>query len=278
MPPSRTSHHVHIVPHRAWQWPSFREVWRARDVFVTLGLRDVRLRYKQTVLGVLWVILQPVLTSAIFALVFGKIAGLTSDRVPYALMAFVGMLPWILFSGTVQRASLSLVKEVNLVTKVYLPRSIIPLSSVVSAGLDFAIALALCLVAIPAYGLPLTVRCLLLPLLVVPVVLLALGVGLVTAALNVYYRDVTYALPFVLQLWFYVSPIAYSSSVLPGPWRWAFAINPLTGLVDVFRWCLLSQPAFPWSSASMAAGLSVLVFFGGWYLFEQLQDALADSI
>src|SRR5258708_23583701 len=207
--------HIRIQPESSWFPVDFRELWAFRDLFAILAIRDMKLRYKQTILGVIWVILQPLVASLIFAIIFGRIASLPSDGKPYLLFVYAGMLPWNLFAGCPQRAGNSLISDAKLITKVYFPRLIIPIASSVAVLLDFAVAFVVMIVLLIVYrnDAPLTWNILALPLLLCVVLLISVGVSLFLSALNVYYRDFMYALPFMVQVWMYASPLVYAVSM-----------------------------------------------------------------
>ncbi|MDM8083254.1 ABC transporter permease [Cellulomonas cellasea] len=258
--------------------PSRRELWEAREVFWRFGVRDLKLRYRQTVLGVGWVVLQPLLSAGIFSIVFGRIAELPSDGVPYFVFSFAGMLCWTLFSGIVTRAAPSLVSNQALVSKVFFPRVLVPLSSVLSVAVDVLVAGVLMAGMLAVTGIWPGWPLLLLPLWIVLVALLASGIGLAASALMVSYRDIQYIVPFALQTLLYASPLAYSLSAVGEDFRWLFDLNPLTWLLEGFRWSLLGleQPA-PWQFVA-AVVTSVGVFVGGMLVFSKMERGFADVI
>ena len=212
---------------------------------MTLALRDIKLRYRQTLFGVVWVVIQPLFTSAVFALIFGRFGNLPSDEVPYAVLTFVAILPWNLVSHSITRASSSLVRDMRMVTRVFFPRIIIPISSTVSALLDFTVSLAMLFIVLLIYNIPLSWRILFVPLLVVVAWLVAVNVGLIISALNVYYRDFQYAISFVIQAWMYISPVAYAASIVPDNLQVLYALNPMVGIIESFRWTFLNTNSFP---------------------------------
>ena len=255
----------------------WQELWRFRDLFGIFALRDVKLRYRQTALGVIWVVLQPLAASLIFAVIFGVLAHLPSNGSPYLLFVFAAMLPWNLFSGGVQRAGNSLITDARLVTKVYFPRELIPLASAAAVVLDFAVAGVVMLVLMVLYRAAFTPTL----LAVVPLVLLALaitvGASLFFSALNVYYRDFSYAMPFLLQIWLYATPVVYASSLVPERWRLLFGLNPMAGVIDGFRWAFLGG-AFPLGSLAEATVVGGLMLLIGAYVFERVERSFADVI
>lgn len=219
----------------------WRDIWHYRELFAVLAWRDVAVRYKQTLIGVAWALVRPLLTMVVFTVVFNRIANLPSESaVPYPVMVFAGMLPWFLFSTILSEASGSMIGNANLVGKVYFPRIIIPSSSAVVALVDFAINLGMLFVLMLWYGVAPTWRILFLPFFSVLAVLASLGPALLLTALNVKYRDFRYVIPFVVQFGLYVSPVGFSSSVVPEQWRFLYSLNPVVGVIDGFRWCLLS--------------------------------------
>ena len=251
--PDRAIYHVPekplvvIEPHRSWVALRLRELWAYREVFYFLVWRDIKVRYKQTVFGVAWAIIQPLFLMLAFAFFFGKLVRVSSDGAPYPVWVYVGILPWMFFSNALGNSGNSLVGNSNLITKVYFPRLIIPSAAIAAGLLDFAIAFALLLGFIPFYGLGLTWNVLMLPALVLLLTVLALAVGIWMSALNAQYRDVRHALPFVIQLWMFATPIIYPLSIVPAEYRWIMALNPLTGIVEGFRASLFGTP-FDWGS------------------------------
>jgi lipopolysaccharide transport system permease protein len=275
VPAARSLPHVVIEPRSgAAQW---WELWQYRNLLTMLVERDIRLRYRQTALGVVWVILQPLVASLIFTAVFGIFAKLPSNGSPYVLFVFAAMLAWNLFSGGVQRAGNSLVNDRNLITKIYFPRPILPIASVGAVLLDFAVAAAVMLGLMLLLGEPITLTV----LAVLPLGLLAitatLGVSLLLSALNVYYRDFAYALPFILQIWLYASPVVYSSSLVPDRWRLVYALNPMVGVIDGFRWAFLGGefPTLPIVAAVAASTIALVI---GATVFMRVERTFADVI
>lgn len=265
-----------------WQALNLREVWLFRDLLLTLAGRDVKLRYRQTAVGALWVILQPLLAAGIFSFVFGKLANMPSDGVPYFVFSYAGLLGWNIFSGTILKVSASLVQNANLVSKVYFPRLILPLSMMFSTGLDFLVAFTLLpVLMIIAHVVP-GVGLLTLPLWFALLLMLALGIGMYVSALAVTYRDVQYVMPVLMQFLLYASPVAYpltyALSKVPAAYRPFYYMNPLAGLLQAFRWSLLGHGSLPVAPVAYAAAVSVLVFFGGAYSFKKMERKFADVI
>ena len=268
---------IAIEAGRGWAGLDLRDLWLHRDLFFFLIWRDVKVRYKQTVLGAAWAILQPFLTMVVFTLFFGRLAKVPSDGIPYPIFAYAGLLPWTFFSNAITTSSNSLVGNAALITKVYFPRMVIPGAAVGAGLVDFAIA-ALILIAMMAYyGFGLGLGALMLLPLVLLTALLALGVGMWMSGLNVKYRDVRYALPFCVQLWMYATPIIYPISFIPERWRWILALNPLTGIIDGYRSALFSRP-FHWWELIVSAILTLLFLVYAAYSFKRMERDFADVI
>lgn len=253
-------------------------LWRYRDLLYILAMRDVKLRYKQTALGIIWVVLQPLVAALIFAIIFGRFANLPSSGVPYLPFVFAGMLPWNLFSGALQRAGNSLISDSRLISKVYFPRMAIPVASSAAVLIDFAVALAVMFGLLLFYGIPLTANLLALPLLLLLTLLISVGVSLFLSALNVYYRDFMYALPFVVQVWMYATPVVYSIDLIPEALRGIYALNPLVGVIDGFRWALLGLGDFPLMSLFLSLVIGMILFIGGAFVFQRVERNFADVI
>jgi len=253
------------------------ELWKYRDLFRTLAERDIRLRYRQTALGVVWVILQPLAASLIFAVIFGAFARLPSEGTPYVAFVFAGLLPWGLFAGGVQRAGNSLVANSGLVTKIYFPRSIIPLASVAAVLVDFAVAAAVMLGLLFYFGIPLTWAVFAVPPLISLTLVTTTAMSLLFSSLTVYYRDFSYALPFVLQVWMFATPVVYGSGLIPGQWQVLYGLNPMVGVVDGFRWALLGGPA-PLEHLVEATAVSFALLLIGATVFKRIERSFADVI
>jgi lipopolysaccharide transport system permease protein len=242
------------------------------------AVRDLKLRYRQTALGVMWVLLLPLLGAGIFALVFGRVAKLPTSGVPYFLFAYAGLLGWNLFQGTLSRAGSSLVSNAHLVSKVFFPRVIMPLSAACSATVDTVIAFGLLLILLPAYGVPLTPAFALVPLWLLLFQILALGLGLYASALSVSYRDVTHILPIVTQFLLYASPVGYRTSLVPNTFRTLYVLNPLAGLLDALRWSLLGGAPPQWAHVGYAAVVSCGLLVAGAFAFRRMERKFADVI
>jgi lipopolysaccharide transport system permease protein len=253
-------------------------VWRFRDLLLMFAVRDLKLRYRQTALGVAWVLLLPLLGAGIFALVFGRVAKLPTAGVPYFLFAYVGLLGWNLFQGTVVRAGTSLVSNAHLISKVFFPRVIVPLSAACSAAIDTGVAFLLLLILLPAYDVALTPAFALVPVWLFLFQVLALGLGLYAAALSVSYRDVIHILPIAVQFLLYASPVGYRTSLVPGSFRAFYVLNPLAGLLEALRWSLLGGAPPSWSHVGYAAVASCALLVAGAFAFRRMERRFADVI
>ena len=270
--------HISIRPPRGWSAPNLRDLWRYRELLLFFTWRDVKVRYKQTALGALWAVIQPVLTMVIFSAIFGGIAKLPSDGVPYTIFTYTALLPWQLFAFALTSSGNSLIMNQNLVSKVYFPRLVIPISALLPGLVDFGISFVVLIVMMMYYHIALTWRVLTLPLFLALALATAIGVGLWLSAMNVQYRDVRYAIPFLTTFWQYATPVAYSSDVIPEQWRALYALNPMTSVVEGFRWALLGGTAkfdpMMWFSCLMV----FVVLVGGLFYFRRMEDSFADII
>ncbi|GAB3800232.1 ABC transporter permease [Humibacter antri] len=267
-----------IEPPRRLNLPRWSDLWQAREVVYRLAHRDIIVRYRQTILGVAWVIIQPVLSAGVFSLVFGTVAKLSSDGLPYFLFSLAGMLPWNLFNGALTRSSASLLSNQALVSKVFFPRILVPISSVASVLLDFAIGLGVGVILLFVYHVNPGLPVLLIPVWAILIALLGEGLGMIAAAMMVKYRDVGYVLPWLLQILLYASPVAYSLSSVPDRLRWIFDINPITWFLTAFRWSLVgTTPPAAWQVIGLVV-LSVAVFFVGVLYFQSHEREFADII
>ncbi len=270
--------HTKILPPKKIEFIDLGEIWQYRDLLSTLALRDIKLRYRQTLLGVVWVIIQPLFTSAIFALIFGRLGKMPSGDVPYEVLTFIAILPWNLVSQSIQRASGSLVRDIRMVTRVFFPRIIIPVSSTVSALLDFLVSVLVLIIVLFVYRIAITWRLLVLPGLLVLVWMISIGVSLFISAFNVYYRDFQYAVSFMLQAWMYISPVAYSMSIIPENWRLVYALNPMVGLIESFRWVFIPSMGFPTVEFSLSVVFMLVVFPISVLVFQKIEKYFADVI
>lgn len=267
-----------IVPESPLLRLNLREIWAYRELLWFLTWRDIKVRYRQTVLGAAWAIIQPLTAMVIFSIVFGQLANLPSDGIPYPIFTFTALLPWNFFAGGLTRATASLVASSNLLSKVYFPRVIIPLSAVIGALVDFFFGFIVLLGLMVFYGIPLTERVLVLPFLLLLALLAAFGTGLWLSALNVRYRDVSYIIPFVVQVWLYASPVAYSSTLIPQQWQWLYGLNPMVGVIEGFRWALLGTT---WESGHLVLLSAVIVLITlvtGMFYFHKMEDTFADIV
>jgi lipopolysaccharide transport system permease protein len=255
-----------------------KELWDYRELLYFLVWRDIKVRYKQTALGAAWAIIQPVMTMVVFSVFFGRLAKVPSDGVPYPVFAFTALIPWQLFSFALTESSNSLVASQNLITKVYFPRLVIPLSSVLAGIVDFAIAFVVLLVMMAFYGIRPTTAVVWLPFFVLLAVVSALSVGLWLSALNVKYRDVRYTIPFLTQLWMFATPVAYPSSIIPQPWRTWSGLNPMAGVVEGFRWALLGNGLMPGALLWVSVAAVLLLFTGGLIYFRRTETTFADIV
>ncbi len=268
---------VVIRPSSGWIGLGASELWRHRDLAYFLVWRDLKVRYKQTAFGAAWAILQPVLLMLVFSAFLGRIQGIGAAGIPYPLFALAGLVPWTLFSQSLSSASNSLVNSQNLISKVYFPRLLLPLSAVASHIIDFLIAAVVLLVAVLLYGRVPPATFLWVPLLGIFAVVVALAVGLWLAAINVRYRDVKYAIPFLIQLWLFASPVAYSSDLVPRELRAIFALNPMTGVIEAFRWATVGG-APPDATILVSAAATLVILVGGLAYFRRVERSFADTI
>lgn len=270
--------HLVIVPDSPLLQLNLREVWDYRELLMFLTWRDIKVRYRQTLLGAAWAIVQPLTAMVIFSIVFGQLAKLPSDGIPYPIFTFTALLPWNFFSGALTRATTSLVSSSNLLSKVYFPRVIIPLSATLGALVDFAFAFLILLGMMLFYGIGLTPRVLILPFLLLLALLAAFAMGLWLSALNVRYRDVNYVIPFLVQVWLYASPVAYSSTLIPAQWQWLYGLNPLVGVIEGFRWALLGTSWEPGGLILISIVIVSAVLVSGLVYFQRMQDTFADIV
>ncbi len=268
---------VTIRAGKKWAAIDFKSIWAYRELLYFLTWRDVKIRYKQTLLGAAWAVIQPLLTMVIFTLFFGKLAGVPSDGIPYPLFAYAGLLPWTFFSNAVTQSSNSLVGSANLITKVYFPRVIIPAAAVAAGLVDFAIAFAVLVVLMIYYGVSLTWNLLMLPFLILITALLAFGIGMFTSALNVKYRDIRHALPFAVQLLMFVTPIIYPTSMLPKPWRSLLNLNPLAGIIEGYRSAIFGRP-FNWQTIVIATLITLALLVFSAFYFRNTERTFADIV
>ena len=268
---------VTIEPSGRWGVFNLRDLWSYRELLYFLIWRDVKVRYKQTALGVAWAIIQPLFTMLIFTLFFGRLAGVPSDNVPYPVFAYAGLLPWTFFANAVSNSGNSLVGSANLITKVYFPRMIIPAAAVGAGLIDLGISFIVLIPLMIYYGISVTWSFLMFPVVVLLTALLALGVGMWSSALNVKYRDVRFALPFLIQLWMFVSPVIYPTSFLPQRWRLLFAMNPMTGIIEGYRSALFGH-SFNWKAIAVATVITVAMLVYASFTFRRMEKSFADIV
>lgn len=267
-----------IRPSRGWVPLRLADLWEFRELLYFLVWRDIKVRYKQTALGVAWVIIQPFFTMVVFSVFFGRLAKMPSDGIPYPIFAYCALLPWQLFAHALSESGNSLVANERLITKVYFPRLVIPLSAVLAGLVDFAIAFGVLLAMMVYYGIFPTAAVATLPFLLVLLLGTALGVGLWLSALNVQYRDVRYTIPFLTHFWLFATPVAYPASLVPESWRPLVGLNPVAGVVEGFRWALLGT-ANPPGSMLLVSGVMVIgLLLGGLYYFRRMEKAFADMV
>ncbi|MCW3117693.1 MAG: o-antigen export system permease protein [Chitinophagaceae bacterium] len=259
----------------------WKDLWRYRELFYILSWRDIKVRYKQTTIGVMWAIIRPLLTMIVFTFVFGRLAKMPAGgNAPYAILVFAGLLPWQFFSNALTESSNSLIGNEKLITKVYFPRLIIPASSVITSFIDFLISFALFLVVCIFYQYTPPVQIFLMPLFWIMAFAASFGPGLYLTALNVKYRDFRYIIPFIVQFGLFISPVGFSSSIVPEKWQWLYALNPVAGVIDGFRWCLIREAPNPLFHYPFYISLTVIVFFI-WlsiYQFRKMEKNFADLI
>ncbi|MBN2386571.1 MAG: ABC transporter permease [Anaerolineales bacterium] len=268
-----------LRPARGWMALNLLDLWKYRELLYFLTWRDIKVRYKQAALGVAWAILQPIMTMIIFSVILGYLLGVPTDNdIPYPVFSFVALLPWQLFASALQRTGVSLVGNANLLTKVYFPRLVIPVSAVGAGLVDFLISFVVLIGLMLFYKIELTWNVLWLPLLVLLALLTAVAVGLWLAALNVQYRDVQQMIPFIIQAWFYASPVVYSSTIIPSEnWQLVYALNPMAGVIQGFRWALLGTQA-PDASLAVSSIVVLLLLVSGLYFFKRMERTFADIV
>jgi ABC-type polysaccharide/polyol phosphate export systems, permease component len=273
-----TGQHITILPSSSWQVIDLREIWRYRELLYFLAWRDIKVRYKQTILGATWALLQPLLTMALFNIIFGLLLHVETSGAPYPIFVFAALLPWQLFAFALTNASESLINDKNLVSKVYFPRTIVPLSSVVAGLADFAVSFVILIIMLFFFRISISYRILILPLFILLALASALAVGIWLSALIVKYRDFRYIIPFLTQFWMYATPIAYASSLIPAQWQAVYALNPMVGVVEGFRWALLGNVNLDFASLLISTSVVIVLFVGGLIYFRSMEDYFADVI
>jgi lipopolysaccharide transport system permease protein len=268
---------IRIRPPKKWVPINFSELWHYRELLFSFVARDVKIRYKQTALGFLWAIIQPLFLMVVFTLFFGNLAKVPSEGIPYPLFSFAALIPWTLFAEGITRSTTSMVSNANIMTKVYFPRLIMPLSGILSPLVDFAIAFIILIMMMAYYGFIPTIAIVLLPAFILLAILTSLSVGLWLSALNVKYRDFQYTIPFLIQLWLFASPVVYPASMLPQSWQLVYALNPMVGVIEGFRWALLGTNP-PQAMILISVGVVVLLLIGGLFYFKRMEQYFADVV
>ena len=276
--PAAAKHITRIESSSRWRFLDLSEIWRYRELMYFLAWRDIQVRYKQTAIGVLWVVAQPIASILVFSLFFGRLAKIPSNGVPYPLFVFAALLPWQVFARAMMEASTSLVTDQRLVSRVYFPRIMVPLSSIIAALFDFCITFLLFLALMFWYGVHPVLAVLTLPLFLILMVTTAMGVGFWLAPLNIEYRDVTYILPFVTQIWMFLTPVVYPSTLVPEKWRILYGLNPLAGVVEGFRWALLGVGPGPSPMLFVSAAVSLILMVTGIVWFRRRERTFTDAI
>lgn len=269
---------VRIQPSSGWTSLKLNEAWEFRELMLFLIWRDIKVRYKQTVLGAAWAILQPFLTMVVFSLFFGRLADIPSEGVPYPIFSFAALVPWAFFANGSNQAANSMVGSANLIKKVYFPRLIVPVAAVMAGLVDFALAFVVLLGMMAFFRIFPTVRIVWLPLFLLLAIVTTLGVGLWLSAMNVQFRDVRYAVPFLIQLWLFITPVAYPSSLLSEPWRTLYGLNPMAGVVEGFRWALLGTEAGSISMVMLSTVVSICLLVSGTFYFKRMERTFADVV
>jgi len=269
---------ISIQPSRGWVPLKLGELWEYRELLYFFVWRDVKVRYKQTILGAAWAIIQPFFTMVVFSLFFGKLGKIPSDGVPYPIFSFAALVPWTYFASALNQSSNSVVSSANLIKKVYFPRLVVPVAGVFSGIVDFTLALIVLFGMIFYYGIVPTFHALWIPLFLLLALITSLGVGLWLSALNVQYRDVRYVLPFISQVWLFSTPIAYPSSLLSEPWRTLYGLNPMVGVVEGFRWALLGTNTAPGPIIIVSSLAALVILIGGAFYFRRMEKNFADVV
>jgi lipopolysaccharide transport system permease protein len=269
---------LRIVPSQGMLDLHLGDIWTYRELLYFFVWRDVKVRYKQTAIGAAWAILQPFMTMLVFSLIFGRLAKIPTGGLPYAVFYYCALLPWTYFASAVQNSTNVVVDQQRVITKIYFPRMVLPISSVLSGLVDFAIAFVMVLVLMAYYHIAPTLAVLFLPMFLLLAVLTALGVGLWLSALNAMYRDVRYVVPFLVQFWMFASPVAYPSSLIPAHWRWLYGLNPMTGVIEGFRWALTGKGRPPDLMLLASAGMVLVMLFGGLIYFNKMESTMVDVV
>jgi len=267
-----------IEPKKGWIPIDLKEIWNYRELLYFLTKRDIKVRYKQTVLGGLWALIQPFFTMVVFTFFFGRLGKIPSDGMPYPIFVYAALLPWTYFSNAVSASGNSLVGSANLITKVYFPRLIVPVSAAMGGLLDFFIAMFILCALIIHYQIILGFSILLFPILVLLTFLCAVGVGLWLSALNVQYRDIRYVIPFLIQIWMFVSPVIYPTSMAEGKYIWFLLVNPMSGVIKAYRACIMNHQPIDWGFLGISTALIMFIFFSGLFYFRRMERVFADVV
>ena len=267
-----------IKPAEGWESLGLSELWQNRELLYFFTWRDIKVRYKQTILGAAWAIVQPLFTMIVFSVFFGKLAKVPSDDIPYPIFSYAGLVPWQFFASGLTQSSNSLVTGANMVKKVYFPRMVMPMSAIFAGAVDFVLAFAVLVVMMLAYGISPTHNVYWLPAFFLLAFTTALGVGLWLSAMNVLFRDIRYTVPFVIQFWLFATPIAYPSSLMSEPWRTLYALNPMVGVVEGFRWALLGADTEPGLMVGVSAAAALVLLLSGAIYFRQMEKTFADVV
>jgi lipopolysaccharide transport system permease protein len=270
--------HVHIEPSRGWVSLQLADLWQYRELLYFLTWRDVKVRYKQTILGASWAIIQPFFSMVIFSLFFGRLAGVPSDGVPYPIFSYAALVPWTFFANGLIQSTNSLVTGGNLIKKVYFPRLAMPIAAILSGVLDFVLAFIVLLGMMLFFGIFPTINVVWLPLFLLLALITSLGAGLWLTAMNVQFRDIRYAVPFLVQAWMFISPVIYSSSMLEEPWRTLYGINPMAGVIEGFRWALLDTDTAPGPMIIVSSLVAIGLLISGAYYFRRMEKTFADVV
>jgi lipopolysaccharide transport system permease protein len=265
-------------PSERWAWPKLRELWEYRELLLFFAWRDIKVRYRQTVMGALWAIIQPVFTMVIFSLFFGRLANIPSDGLPYPIFSFAALVPWTFFANAITQASNSLVLSGNMLKKIYFPRLALPIATVLAGAVDFVLAFIVLLGIMLFYGLVPTANIIWLPFFALLAFITSIGVSLWLAAMNVQFRDVRYTIPFLTQAWLFVTPIAYPSSLLPEPWRTVYGLNPMAGVIEGFRWALLGTGTAPGPMLMVSSVVALILLVSGAFYFRNMEQSFADVV
>ena len=266
------------VPARGWQKINLYEIWEHRELLFILAWRDISIRYKQTFLGGLWAVIQPFVTMVIFSIIFGKLAKMPSDNIPYPIFSYTALVPWTFFVNSLNKSSLSLVNSSNLISKVYFPRLILPFSAVIIGTMDFFIAFFILLIMMIFYGIIPTIALIFLPFFILLTLISSLAIGIWVATLNVKFYDLQNALPFIIQAWMFATPIVYPSSLLKEPWRSIYGLNPMSGVIEGFRWALLGTNSFPGAILIVSSITACMLLICGMFYFKRVEHTFADFL